>query len=354
MNTRPRFSILVPTYNQASYLPQALDSLLAQSVGDFEAIVVDDGSTDGTAEVLAGYAARDGRIRPLRRANGGCAAALNTALAQARGQWVGWLSSDDLFEPDKLAVHEAAIAQRPDIAFFHTHFRYLDEATGEISEPDTWRPIPPPQFQVTRFLAGNYVHGNAVMIRKDVLDQAGFFDEGLRCAQDFDMWLRLSLGWRSEFLPQRTCVTRWHSGQTTNQFPVAGLYDSCRSCLRLLNTRAMEELFPLMDLRNPQDAAAAAGEVLDIACSTASYLYQLGYHSLLFDRLAQWLAMAEPASAEAVRALVGQALRDKGPALPPVLGRALAGVPGPFGGFVPLSASALMASTLADPATPTC
>ena len=101
----PIFSVLVPTYNQACFLPAALDSLLAQTVLEWEALVVDDGSTDGTREILERYAAGDKRIRVFRKHNGGTASALNKGLQHAVGEWVCWLSSDDLFKPDKLAVH---------------------------------------------------------------------------------------------------------------------------------------------------------------------------------------------------------------------------------------------------------
>jgi len=355
MHAAPRFSILVPTYNQARFLGQALDSLLAQTCGDFEALVVDVGSTDETQQVLAAYAKRDKRIRHFSRGNGGCGAALNTGLAQARGAWVGWLSSDDLFQPDKLAVHVQALRQNPDAGFFHTHYYYLDEATGEKSAPDPWRPIPPPQFQVSRLLEGNHVHGNAVMVRKEVFDEVGCFDESLRYGQDFDMWLRMSARYRSVYLEARTCVTRWHSGQTTNLFPVAGLYDSCRACLNFLNAHTLAELFPLLDLARPEAAAAATGEVLDVACNTGAYIYQLGYNTLLLDRLRQWLSAAPLLPAAAARGVLLECLAGPRPAaLPPVLFQGLgtvldSAVPA---AYQPRTPDEIIADTLADPATP--
>lgn len=358
MHTAPRFSILVPTFNQAHYLGQALDSLLAQTCGDFEALVVDDGSVDNTPQVLAAYAARDKRVRSFRRNNGGCGAALNTGLKQARGAWVGWLSSDDLFEPDKLAVHVQASLQHPEASFFHTHFYYLDEATGEKSSPDPWRSVPPAHFQVSRLLEGNYVHGNAVMVRKDVFDEAGYFDEGMRYGQDFDMWLRMSARYRSVYLEARTCVTRWHSGQTTNLFPVAGLYDSCRACLRFLNTHTLEEFFPLLDLTRPDEAAVVVDEVLGIACNTGAYIYQLGYNTLLPDRLREWLgaaaASAGPAAQVAREVLQQRLARPQAQALPPVILQSLATAleQTDAWAFAPRGAEQIIADTLTDPATP--
>ncbi|PKN08818.1 MAG: hypothetical protein CVU73_06180 [Deltaproteobacteria bacterium HGW-Deltaproteobacteria-8] len=355
MRAAPRFSILVPTFNQAHYLGQALDSLLAQTCGDFEALVVDDGSVDDTPQVLAAYAARDERVRPFRRDNGGCGAALNTGLEQARGAWVGWLSSDDLFEPDKLAVHAQAILQHPEAGFFHTHFYYLDEATGEKSSPDPWRPVPPAHFQVSRLLEGNYVHGNAVMVRKDVFDEVGSFDESLRYGQDFDMWLRMSARHRSVYLEARTCVTRWHSGQTTNLFPVAGLYDSCRACLNFLNAFAFAGLFPQLNLAHPDEAAAAVDEVLGIVCNTGAYIYQLGYNTLLPDRLREWLGTDAASAAQAAREVLRQRLsRPQTQALPRVILQSLAAAleQTDAWAFTPRGVEQVIADTLADPATP--
>ena len=289
MTTAPRFSVLVPAYNQGDFLGHALDSLLAQTCEDWEAVVVNDGSTDHTEALARGYQERDARIRYFSQKNGGCAAALNTALVHAHGQWVCWLSSDDLFEPDKLAVHARAIAQWPATLFFHSHFNYLFEATGEKIKPDTWRTIPEQRFQVSRFFQGSYVHGNSVCIRRDLLARCAPFDTALRSAQDFDMWLRLSRVAPSRFLHERTCVTRWHAGQTTNDMPVRGLYDSHRACINFLNTHEFREIFPSMNLHRISDASDAASEIMSIALWTGSYVYQLGYDAALLDRMREWL-----------------------------------------------------------------
>jgi glycosyltransferase involved in cell wall biosynthesis len=96
--------VLVPSYNQAHFLPETLDTLLAQTYPNWEALVVNDGSTDDTPAVLAGYAARDPRFRVFNKANGGVSTALNEGIRQARGEWICWLSSDDLYQADKLAL----------------------------------------------------------------------------------------------------------------------------------------------------------------------------------------------------------------------------------------------------------
>ncbi|MBX3703129.1 MAG: glycosyltransferase family 2 protein, partial [Steroidobacteraceae bacterium] len=91
-----KVSVVIPTYNRAAYIRQAIDSVLQQTMTDFEIIVVDDGSTDDTREVVAGYGER---IRYLRTANGGPARARNAGMAEARGQYIAWLDSDDTYHP---------------------------------------------------------------------------------------------------------------------------------------------------------------------------------------------------------------------------------------------------------------
>ncbi|HEY7532900.1 MAG TPA: glycosyltransferase family A protein, partial [Nitrospiraceae bacterium] len=135
------FSVLVPTYNHAKFLPAALESLLAQTFPDWEAIVVDDGSTDNTRDVLSSYASRDSRIRPIHKENGGVASALNVGIRAARGQWICWLSSDDFFEPDKLRIHMRAIREYPDVKFFFTNFFHYHENT-RLKSKTSYAPPP--------------------------------------------------------------------------------------------------------------------------------------------------------------------------------------------------------------------
>ena len=285
----PFFSILVPTFNQADYLPYALDSIIAQTMDSWEAVIVNDGSTDNTDTILKNYSSADPRFKIYNQENGGCGAALNTGLKNSRGKWICWLSSDDLFEPDKLETHLKWINAHKNIKFFYSHFFYLNEESGDKTEPDLWRPLPPKEFQVSRFFQGNYVHGNSIAIHSDVFKEIGFFNESLRYGQDFEMWLRISSKYPSLFINKRTCVTRWHSHQTTNDFPVAGLYDSARACHEFINTHSFEDFFPQLDLSTYSHAIAATHEILKIAMWEGSYIYQCGYSTALLERIREWI-----------------------------------------------------------------
>jgi len=292
----PFFSVLVPTYNQAKYLPTALDSLINQTYGDWEAIVVNDGSTDETREVMACYAGKDKRIQTFHKENGGVASALNTGLRNARGQWICWLSSDDFFEPGKLRVHLQAIEQRPDIKFFHTHyFALLEQKDVKVPlqlDLDTF--IPPVELEVLKFFEINYFNGISIAVHREVFDRVGCFNEQYQNAQDFDMWLRISARYRSLFINCRTCVTRLHPGQDSNSFPLAGKLDSARACLDFLNNHEFSQIFPTLDLSKQEHALFAIKNTLRILANPIAFINLCGYGPALMDRLRQWLAQAAP------------------------------------------------------------
>jgi glycosyltransferase involved in cell wall biosynthesis len=290
MTQKPFFTVIVPTYNQTSYLGPALDSLLAQTDPDWEAVIVNDGSTDATPEVLKAYGKRDARIRVHHKENGGVASALNVGLDHAKGHWICWLSSDDLFESTKLEQHRKSIITAPECRFFFSHFRYLHETTGLITDPPLWRDIPDQRWQVLEMLRGTFIHGNSICINREAWLRVGRFDENLRQGQDYDMWLRLVARYPATFIPERTCITRWHAAQTTNYFPEAGFFDSTKAAINFLNQHRFAELVPLVDLDDPELALAALERALEIAQTADSpFLYSLGPHPALLLRILEWV-----------------------------------------------------------------
>ncbi|MFD1958687.1 glycosyltransferase family 2 protein [Novosphingobium panipatense] len=109
----PRVSVLLPCYNGAAYLEEAVRSILLQTFADFELIVVDDGSTDATADILARMGRRDPRLRVVRQPNGGIVAALNTAIAHARGEYIARMDADDVSFPERFAFQVAWLDAHP-------------------------------------------------------------------------------------------------------------------------------------------------------------------------------------------------------------------------------------------------
>lgn len=291
-NGRPFFSILVPTYNHSKFLPAALDSLLAQTFGDWEAVVVNDGSTDNTAEILNAYAARDPRIRPVHKKNGGTVSALNEALKQSRGQWICWLSSDDFFEPDKLAAHEAEIRKYPETRFFFTNFFLLDDPPGHKypAQLDVQTYIPGEPLQVIRLFDFNYLNGITIAIDRALFEELGGFNPRYRAGHDFDMWLRATARCRSRFIDRRLSTTRQHPGQDTRRLAMTGIIDSGVACLEFLNSHPFADLFPALDLKRVDDAVAAIRAALNILFKASSYIRVCGFEAPFINRMAEWLS----------------------------------------------------------------
>jgi glycosyltransferase involved in cell wall biosynthesis len=188
MTRVPRFSILIPAYNASETLRETLDSVLSQTRADWEAVIVDDGSTDGTHAIATHYAAAEPRVRVYSQANAGCASARNRAAAEARGDFLCLLDADDLYEPDYFAEQAAFIDLHPDYDIYSCNASTL-AADGALSS------FNPPQFheRVVSFTFDDMIKENRIAVfaifRRRVLDAIGGFDSGVY-VEDYDFWLR--------------------------------------------------------------------------------------------------------------------------------------------------------------------
>jgi len=284
----PVFSVLVPTYNHAKFLSVALDSLLGQTFANWEAVVVNDGSTDATEQILEAYSKRDSRIKVIHQINGGTAAALNTALENAQGEWFCWLSSDDWFLPDKLETYLTAMQEVKEARFFYTdHAVFYENSQTQEDIPSLSLDL---KFQTIQLLQCNNIAGNSVCFHRSVFEELGFFNQEYPCGQDFDYWLRASCLYPFFHISKVTCVTRIHRGMTSQILPMAGRYDSARSCLGLLNYVRFEDLIHYIDYENVDELLGVVERVMDVALNEEAFMYQgLGYLPALMDRLIEWL-----------------------------------------------------------------
>ena len=190
--TRPRVSIITPTFNRADFIGTAVDSVLAQTFSDFELLIVDDGSTDETVSVLEPYLA-DRRVRYFNQPNQGQSVARNRGLAEADGELVCFLDSDDAWLPDKLEQQVALMDRHPDVDIVHGDEIDIDEHGREVSRKNM------PRFSgmiARELLADNSVSINTVMVRKRCFEEMGGFSESRRVADDYDIWLRFSARYR--------------------------------------------------------------------------------------------------------------------------------------------------------------
>lgn len=207
-----RVSVIIPTYNRAWCLAEAIDSVLSQTFEDRELIVVDDGSTDNTPALLSHYG---NRLRCLRQANQGVSAARNHGIKAAGGELIALLDSDDNWQPDKLARQ---------VAFFDTHPEAMICQTEEIWIRRGVRVNPkhrhrkPSGWIFEASLALCLVSPSAVMMRRELLEEMGGFDESLPACEDYDLWLRISLHHPIHLIDDALVVKRGgHDDQLSRQ-----------------------------------------------------------------------------------------------------------------------------------------
>ena len=206
----PFVSVIIPVYNCADFLGQAIDSVLNQTFMDLEIIVVDDGSTDRTPEVSAQYS---DQITYIRQANGGNAAARNRGVVEARGRWLCFLDADDLWEPKKLERQLLDLLRHPEWMISFVRARKFF-ASGD-SEPI---PADPAESELWDKLAFYQPFGSShsgMMLHASCLEQVGGFDDALRLSVDWDLFIRLADRYRIRVSPEFLVHHRQHSSNTT-------------------------------------------------------------------------------------------------------------------------------------------
>jgi glycosyltransferase involved in cell wall biosynthesis len=207
-------SVIIPTFNRAGWVTEAVTSVLAQTYGDYELLVVDDGSTDATVAALAPFGRRLRLVRSAARR--GVSAARNLGIKAARGEWLAFLDSDDLWLPEKLARQAAYLAARPELLICQTEEVWVRRGV-RVNPPQTHRKAGGDIFW--RSLERCSVSPSAVMLNRRLLDEVGLFDENLPAAEDYDLWLRVA--WRHPvgLLPEPLVIKRGgHPDQLSRQW----------------------------------------------------------------------------------------------------------------------------------------
>jgi glycosyltransferase involved in cell wall biosynthesis len=189
----PKVSVILPVHNRADVLPRAIESVLGQELGDFELVVVDDGSTDGSAEVAELFG--DERIRLIRLdRNRGGNVARNEGIRAARAPLIAFLDSDDRYFPDKLAWTAAEFERRPKLELLVDSFIKVQPPGARKAEVVRRNPVidEREQFRTTLFTRRLWKATPAITVRRQIVIEAGLFDETLRRLQDFDFLIRVS------------------------------------------------------------------------------------------------------------------------------------------------------------------
>jgi len=208
-------SIVIPTYNSASFIGAAVDSCLAQTYPNCEIIVVDDGSTDGTRDLLT---ARYGeRIRYLYQPNAGPSAARNAGIRAARGAFIQFCDADDQLLPSKVERCMEVFQQEPDLGVVYTRYQHV-EVDGKTPAPLTDPPLLSGDIFCDLLLSnGNAILTSATLVRREALLDVGLFDERLWCGEDWDLFLRLASRYSYASIDEVLLLYRWHEGGLTKK-----------------------------------------------------------------------------------------------------------------------------------------
>ena len=222
-NESPLVSVIIPAYNADQFIAQAIQSVVDQTYWPYEIIVVDDGSTDKTREILKGLG---DKIRCLYQENYGPSSARNAGIKIARGTYICFLDADDLWTPEKLEAQVEFLERHPDIALVfsdHQDFKveifgahsYLAEKMERFGEAFvTEIPI---QKAFLKLIQENFISTPTVMVRKWCLEKTGLFDEGIRSVEDRDLWLRIAAYFQLGCLPRIFCKRRVHQSNISKQ-----------------------------------------------------------------------------------------------------------------------------------------
>jgi glycosyltransferase involved in cell wall biosynthesis len=204
-------SLIVTVYNRSAFLAATIDSILAQTYGDFELLIWDDGSTDNSVAIAQRYANQDERIRVVLAANQGVTAALKAAIAMTTASYLGWVDSDDLLAPTALEETIAVLNASPSVGMVYTQYNVIDEV-GVDQGLGVRNQIPYSRDQ----LLVSFMTFHFRLLRRSVYEQIGGLDASYERAEDYDLCLRLSEVTEIRQVPKSLYFYRQHGGNMTN------------------------------------------------------------------------------------------------------------------------------------------
>jgi hypothetical protein len=231
MTSSPTWSVILPTFNRDRLVPEAIRSVLAQTLVDWELIVVDDGSQDGT-QALESVCRSDARIHYVRQAHAGRSVARNRGFSRAQGEFICFLDSDDTYLSTALATHAAAFESGGQIGLTIGGYQHIDAAGAVVGERRPWTECD--GLTPEAWLFNCYAMPGSVALRREWFESAGGFDSGVETGEDWDLFLRLAFaGCQMGWAPDLVCQRRLHPGNSTND--VSGHRDG--------SLRALDKLF---------------------------------------------------------------------------------------------------------------
>jgi glycosyltransferase involved in cell wall biosynthesis len=215
----PKVEVIIPSYNTAKYLSIAIESVISQTFEDWRILLVDDGSTDNTAEVVAPYIARLGpKLKYIKQVNAGLPAARNTAIRNSSAELLALLDADDIWVPHRLAESVKAFAGRPDVGLSYGFNTRIDEQGNVIDTFDRGQRHAEGRIASQIYMRRVDLPCPTITFRKQCVDEVGLFDETLRATEDRDLWLRIAQRYEVALVPEILAHYRV-SGQSMSTDP---------------------------------------------------------------------------------------------------------------------------------------
>ncbi len=235
--TAPRVSIVIPVFNGADYLREAIDSALAQTYPNVEVVVVNDGSRDGGATEAIARSYGD-RIRYIAKENGGVASALNVGIREMTGDYFSWLSHDDVYRPEKIERQVARLEPGASPVVLYGDYEMIDGTGAVLGVRRVSTGGLPMRLAL---IAKDPVNGCTVLVPRICFEVVGTFDVGLRTFQDYDLWFRLARAYPFVHVPELLVKSRVHPAQGSRTIP-AFFSESSRQMIRLLHEVDLDEI----------------------------------------------------------------------------------------------------------------
>lgn len=213
----PKVSVIIPTYNRADLLPRAISSVLNQTFQDFELIIVDDGSTDNTKQVVEEFQKKDKRIKYIWQENsGGPAKPRNTGIKNSQGEYIAFLDSDDVWLNKKLEIQLNKIGENNYDIFF-SNWYFWNPETNQKNKAFNFNPLNNKKDLFKLFVKKNIGWLSTAIAKKAKLEKVGYFDEKLESSEDYDLWLRFILdNAKVGFSEEPLCLYRQHIKQVSS------------------------------------------------------------------------------------------------------------------------------------------
>ena len=190
----PNVSVIITTYNRAGYVIKAIESVLSQTYQNWELVIVDDGSSDQTQEVVQSYLAKDGKVRYVKQVNQGLSGARNTGISETSGNLIAFLDDDDWWLPEKLEKQVAFMEAHPEIGMSYTRLRIIRSINGRLDDSTAI-----PVRMATTFeeiLDDSFIPASTAMIRRKCLEGMDWFKVGIGMQEDLELWLRFVQRWK--------------------------------------------------------------------------------------------------------------------------------------------------------------